>query len=90
MASQHIEITGTASRLSAEVRAFIDGARAQQERGQKIKDIFDQVAFGGEFADLATKLGTNATDAETAYNLVTNVIDDLTSSDYNALIDRLG
>jgi len=90
MASQHIEITGTASRLSAEMRAFIDGARAQQEKGQKIKDIFDQVSSGGDWAALATKLGTDATGAETAYNLVTNVIDDLTSDDFNALIDRLG
>jgi hypothetical protein len=90
MASQHIEIPTTASRLSASVRAFIDLARSLQEQGVKIKDIMDQVSSGGDWAVLATYLGIDATDAETVYNLITNVQDDLGASDYNALIDRLG
>lgn len=90
MASQHIEILSTASRLSAEARILIDSARALQERTQKVKDIFDQVSSGGDWAALATKLGTDATDAETVYNLITNIVDDLNTSDFNAVIDRLG
>jgi hypothetical protein len=90
MASQHIEITSTASRLSADVRRFVDNARALQALGVKIKDIADQVSSGADWATLATKLGTDATDAETAYNLITNVQDDLATADFNALIDRLG
>lgn len=90
MASQHIEIPSTASRLSANVRAFVDSARALQDLGVRIKDIADQVSSGGDWATLATYLGTDATDAETAYNLITNVQDDLSTADYNALIDRLG
>lgn len=90
MASQHIEIPATASRLSASIRAFVDLARSLQEQGVKIKAIADQVSSGGDWAALATKLGTNATDAETAYNLITNVQDDLNASDVDALIDRLG
>lgn len=90
MANQHIEIPATASRLSASVRAFVDLARSLQEQGSKIKDIADQVSSGDDWASLATYLGTDATDAETAYNLITNVQDDLSTSDYNALIDRLG
>ena len=90
MASTHIEIQATASRLSANVRQFVDAARTLQELGVKIKDIADQVSSGGDWAALATKLGTSEVDAETAYNLLTNVQDDLATSDYNALIDRLG
>lgn len=90
MASQHIEIPSTASRLSADVRRFVDNARALQELGVKIKDIADQVSSGSDWAALATKLGTDATSAETVYNLITNVQDDLATADYNALLDRLG
>jgi hypothetical protein len=92
MASQHIEIPSTASRLSADVRRFVDSARALQELGVKIKDVADQVSSGGDWAAMATKLGLGADEAaaETVYNLITNVQDDLTAADYNALIDRLG
>lgn len=90
MTTQHIEIQSTVSRLSAEVRGFVDSARALQDRAQKIKDIFDQVSFEGDWASLSTKLGVDVTDADTVYNLITNIVDELTSSDYNALIDRLG
>jgi hypothetical protein len=90
MANQHIEIPSTASRLSADVRRFVDNARALQALGVKIKDISDQVSSDGDWASLAIYLGTDATEAETAYNLITNVQDDLATADYNALIDRLG
>jgi hypothetical protein len=90
MASQHIEISGSAGRLSADVRRFVDSARALQALGVKIKDIADQVSSGDDWAALATKLGTDAGDAETAYNLITNVQDDLATADFNALVDRLG
>jgi hypothetical protein len=90
VANQHIEIPSTASRLSADVRRFVDAARSLQELGIKIKDISDQVSSGGDWASLATYLGTDATDAETVYNLITNIQDDLSTADYNALIDILG
>lgn len=90
MASTHIEIPSTASRLSADFRSAIDRARTLQNDVIKIKDIADTVASGGDWAALATYLGTDATDAETAYNLLTSIQDEFTSADYNAFIDRLG
>ena len=48
MASQHIEISSTASRLSADWRRAIDNTRALQELIVKVKDISDQVASGGK------------------------------------------
>jgi len=48
MASAHIEITGTASRLSADVRAAVDQLETLQDRFSDIKAIMDQVALGAE------------------------------------------
>lgn len=91
MASQHIEVPSTASRLSADVRRAVDAARVLQDLVVKSKDIMDQVASGDDWPALATKLGVTAAEAEAVYNLVAAVMDEVsTSVDYNALIDRLG
>jgi len=90
MASQHINIEGTASRLAADVRRFVDQLRALQALGIKVKDISDQYATGADWASLAAAYGTTAADAEIVYNLITNVQDDLDAADVNALIDRVG
>ena len=44
MASAHIEIQSTASRLSAQVRSFIDRLNDIVNDGRDIKEIFDQDA----------------------------------------------
>lgn len=67
--SAHIEITGTASRLSADVRSAIDRLETLQNDFQAIKDIIDQVALGGDYEALGTYLGVSAQDAEAIYNL---------------------
>lgn len=95
MASQHLEITSTASRLSADFRSLIDQARALQAQATRVKDISDQVAFGGDFAALAVKLGfsgeTAAADAETVYNLLTTFASAINAaSQVNNFVDRLG
>ena len=69
MASAHIEITGTASRLSADVRSAVDQIETLQNRFSDIKAIMDQVALGGDWDTLATYLGVSAADAEAVYNL---------------------
>lgn len=69
MASAHIEIPSTASRLSADVRSAIDRLQALQDAFGNIKAIMDQVALGGDWATLATYLGVSATEAEAVYNL---------------------
>lgn len=88
MASQHIEIPSTASRHSADVRAFIDNLRAVQAQHTKVKDIMAQVASGTDWASLATKLGVTEAEAEAVYNLIVAL--DLDTYGINAVIDRLG
>ena len=90
MASQHIEIQATASRLSADVRLAVDTLRDLQSRIIKVTDILNQVAIGGDWPAVAVKLGTSEVDAQAAYNLLVGVADDLQTSDVNAVIDRLG
>ena len=90
MASQHIEIVSTASRLSALVRATIDAGRTFQEDIIQIKDIFDQVTSGDDWVSLATKLGTSAADAETVYNLFASLFAAISAEVFNNVLDRLG
>lgn len=88
MASQHIEISSTASRFSAQVRRFVDSLRIIHEDGESTNDILQQIASGGDFASLATSLGNSIADAEIVYNLLVAV--DLNTPAINAVIDRLG
>ena len=90
MASQHIEITGTASRLASDTRQLIDLLRTVQSLAAKVNDINQQMASGGDWIALGASLSVSPADAEIVYNLLTAIQDDLTTSDYNAVIDRLG
>ena len=69
MSSHHIEITGTASRLAANVRAAVDTLERLQNDFSDLKAIMDQVAMGSDWDALAEKLGTSAADAEAVYNI---------------------
>jgi len=90
MATAHIEITGTASRLSAEVRQAIDSLRREQDSFQKVKDIMDQVAMGSDWAALATKLGVSEIDAETVYNLWGSANAEIRATFITQILARLG
>lgn len=88
--SSHIEISSTASRLSADVRRAIDDLQRVQDEFAEIKNVADQVALGADWASLATKLGTSQADAETAYNLVTAAQTALEAAALTAVTSRLG
>ena len=90
MSSTHIEIRHDASRLGAEWRALIDAARVLQAHATKVKDISDQVASGGDYAALATKLGIIAVEAEASYNLLGDFYTAVNVAAINTFIDRLG
>lgn len=90
MASSHIEISGTASRLSADVRQSIDTLRRVQADWQRIKDIMDQVALGGDYAALAIKLGTSETDAQAVYNLWGSANTEVHATFITQVLARLG
>jgi len=90
MASTHIEIPSTASRLSADVRSAIDRLEALQDDFANIKAIMDQVAYGGDYASLATKLGVSEADAETVYNVWGSANTELAATFLTQLQARLG
>ena len=90
MSSVHIEISSTASRLSADVRRAIDNLESLQDQFANIKAIFDQVAYGGDYATLATYLGTSEADAETVYNLWGSANTEIVATFLAQLQARLG
>ena len=90
MASAHIEVTGTASRLAADVRSAIDQLEALQDRFSDIKAIMDQVALGSDWDALATKLGTNAADAQAVYNLWGSATTEINATFLTQLQGRVG
>ena len=89
--SSHIEIVSTASRLGADFRQLIDGARRLQAQATLVKDVADQVAAGPDWNALAAKLGCTAAEAEQAYNLLTTFASAINAaSQVNNFVDRLG
>jgi len=88
--STHIEITGTSSRNAQDTRALVDQLRAVQSLAVKVNDINQQIAAAGDWVSLGASLSVSAADAEIVYNLLVAIQDDLTTADYNAVIDRLG
>ena len=90
MSSMHIEITSTASRLSALVRGTVDRGRNFQEDIEQIVDVAQQVASGADWDALATKLGVSAGEAETVYNLLVALNNAMGVAVFNDVLDRLG
>jgi hypothetical protein len=90
MASAHIEVTATASRLGADIRALITELQRCVDSCDKSKAIADQVALGSDWASLATKLGTSQVDAESVYNLLGSVSTELHATFITQALARLG
>ena len=90
MANQHIELTGTASRLARDFRGFVDGLRIAQQSGCRTDAIIEQVSSGGDWAALATSLGVSEANAEATYNLLQAALVHLNDADITTLLDRLG
>ena len=90
MATAHIEVVSTASRLGADVRTLITELQRVVDDVDKVKAISDQVALGGDFAALAAKLGTSPEEAEAVYNLVGSVATELHGTFITQTLSRLG
>lgn len=80
MASAYIRINGTGTRHNQEVRRFVDNLRAVRNDAQRLKDVFDQAALGGDWPALALLLDVTETEAETVYNLLGSVKGELEAS----------
>ena len=90
MATAHIEVVSTASRLGADVRTLITELQRVVDDVDKVKAISDQVALGGDFAALAAKLGATTDEAEAVYNLVGSVATELHGTFITQTLSRLG
>lgn len=90
MASAHIEISSTASRLSADARRAIDDLQRDQNAFAKVKSVMDQVALGGDWASLATKLGVTQAEAEAVYNLFGSANTEIRATFLAQITARLG
>lgn len=90
MASAHIEVPATASRLSADVRSAIDRLQSLQDDFASVKAVMDQVALGADWAALAVKLGVTAAEAEACYNLWGSANTEIRAAFLSQLTARLG
>lgn len=91
MSSQHIEVVSSASRLGSDFRSLIDRTRELQALATKVKDISDQVASGGDWDALGTKLGLTAAQAQAAYNMLGDFSSAVNAAGVvNTFVDRLG
>lgn len=90
MASAHIEISPSATRLSGELSRFIRQLQNVVDDSDRLKEIFDQIALGTDWPALAVALDISATDAETVYNLFGSVESELDAPFISQVLGRLG
>jgi hypothetical protein len=91
MASAHIEISGSASRLNGQVRSALNQLQSVKEDIARLKTVFDQLALGADWDALGAALGLSAAEAETVYNLWGSMNSELTNASFvNQTLQRLG
>jgi hypothetical protein len=90
MASAHIEVVATASRLGSDVRRFITQTQAVVDLCDMVKAVADQVAMGGDYAALALMLGCTEAEAHSVYNLLGSVNGELHATFITQVLARLG
>ena len=91
MASAHIEISGSASRLNAQTRGALNQMQQVKEDIARLKGVFDQIALGGDWNALGAALGLTAVDVETVYNLWGSMNTELASATFlTQPLQRLG
>lgn len=90
MASAYIDISSTATNHSAELYGFISQLRQLVEQSQELKDRYDQMAMGGDYAALAGFLGLSEADATAIYNLIGSVNTELHGAFTAQLLARAG
>ena len=82
MASTHIEVVATASRLGADMRALIDAAGRLHDDAIAAKEVTDEVVTGNDYPALALKWGCSEADAETVYDLLKEFVKVFSTADY--------
>ena len=94
MTSAHINIGNEGDRLSGELRRFVEQLQQVQDKAEKIKATYDQIALDSDWESLATALNLDPVaqlqDAEDIYNLIGSVQTELNATFINQLLGRLG
>jgi hypothetical protein len=90
MASAHIEISPTATRLSGELRYFLNTLQQVVDNSDRLREIFDQIASGGDWPALAAALNLSEADAQAVYNLFGSAEAELDGAFIAQLLGRLG
>lgn len=90
MANAHIDVTGTASRLSAKMRRTVDALLDVQSDFEEINDVMIQVAYEADYEALGTYLGIGATEAQEIYNLWASANAEIRGTFLTAVRARLG
>lgn len=92
MASSHIELAGSETRLAAQFRSFVDRLQDVVEDSERLKDVADQAAAGSDWSGLRAAIGFHSdADAEAAYALLGSVSLALTTDAFiSQMLSRLG
>jgi hypothetical protein len=90
MASAYIDISGTATRQSGQVRSAIDTLQRTIDDFDQLKAWFDQAAMGGDWVTLGALLNITAAEAEAVYNLWGSAVTELHGTFITQLLARCG
>lgn len=92
MANNHIELTGSETRLAAQFRSFVDRLQTLKDDAASLKAISDQAAASSDWAGMRAVFGfASDADAQAAYNLLGSVNTTLSTDVFIAqMLSRLG
>jgi hypothetical protein len=92
MASSHIELAGSETRLAAQFRSFVDRLQDVVEDSERLKGVADQAAAGQDWAGLRAAFGFHSdADAEAACNFLGSVATALNADAFiGQMLSRLG
>lgn len=92
MASAHIPLAGTETRLAGQFRSFVDRLQDVVQDAAQHKAVMDQAASGADWAGLRAAYGfASDANAEAAYNLLGSVNATLADDAFIAqLLSRMG
>ena len=90
MASAHIEISPTATRLSGELSRFIRQLQNVVDDSDRLKEVFDQIALGEDWPSLAAAMSLSEVDAQAVYNLFGSAEGELDGPFIAQMLGRLG
>lgn len=90
MASQHIEITGTETRISGDLRRFIDTLRRAMNEHERLLGVLDEAYTGNDANGLAVALGLPSAQAMTVRTYLAAIQDEMTASQLVTFVNRLG